>query len=136
MTHEIDKKMPREDGGFSSVESLVSMLVFAVISLGITNSTMTSVRTNRASERKAVAVNLGHQVLACVKSQVEAGRPIDASNAGVDCNPAGAPAGYTLSIPAPTAGTGEFAGMTRVQATISWRSPLPDRIRLDSYIDT
>lgn len=135
MTRSIDEKMPRDDG-FSSVEILVSMLVLAVVSLGITNSTMTSIQTNRASQRKAVAVNLGHQVLECVKSQIEAGRPIDASNAGVDCNPSGAPAGYTLVIPAPIDGTGAFAGMTRVQATISWTSPLPDRIRLDSYVDS
>jgi Tfp pilus assembly protein PilV len=118
------------------IEVLCSILIFAVISLGIISSTVTTIRTNRANQRKAVAVNLAHQVLECVQSQIDAGRAIDAANAGADCNPAGAPAGYTLVVPPPSAGTGAFADMTRVQVTISWRSPLPDRIRLDSYVDT
>lgn len=125
-----------QNGGFSSVEALCSMLVFAVVSLGITSSTVTAIQTNRASQQKAVAVNLAHQSLECVKSQIHAGRAMTASNAGSDCNPVGAPAGYTLTVPATTAGTGAFVGMTRVQITISWRSPQPDFIRLDSYLDT
>lgn len=129
------EKLTRADG-FSSVETLASMVVIAIVSLGVTSSTLTSIQTNRASQQKAVAVNLGHQVLECVRSQIEAGRPLDPSNAGADCNPAGAPAGYTLSIPAPTAGSGAFAGMTHIQATISWASPLPGRVRVDSYLDT
>jgi hypothetical protein len=123
-------------GGFSSIEVLSSMFVFAVVSLGVASSTVTAVQTNRASQQKAVAVNLAHQALECMKSQIHAGRSLTAANAGGDCNPAGAPAGYTLTVPAATAGTGAYAGMTRVQITISWRSPKPDFVLLDSYLDT
>ena len=112
------------------------MTIFAVVSLGISSSTVTSILTNRASQQKGVAVNLAHQSLECVKSQIQAGRTMSAANAGADCNPVGAPAGYTLAVPAVTAGTGTFKGMTRVQVTISWRSPKPDSIVLDSYLDT
>ena len=129
------KTMPR-NGGFSSIELLSSMCIFAVVSLGVTSSTITAVQTNRASQSKTIAVNLAHQALECAKSQIQAGRAISAANAGADCNPAGAPADYTLSVPAASAGTGEFVGMTRVRVTISWRSPLPDRVVLDTYVDT
>ena len=122
--------------GFSTIELISSMFLFAVVSLGVTSSTITAVQTNRASQSKTTAVNLAHQALECVKSQIHAGRTINAANAGSDCNPAGASAGYALSVPAPTAGTGDFVGMTRVQVTISWKSPLPDRIMLDTYLDT
>ena len=115
------EKASRSDG-FSSVETLASMVVLAVVSLGVTSSTLTSIQTN--------------QVLECVRSQIAAGRPLNAANAGADCNPAGAPTGYVLSIAQPAAGTGAFAGMTRIQATISWASPLPGRVRVDSYLDT
>lgn len=124
------------NGGFSTIDVLVSTIVFAIVSLGVTSSTLTAIQTSRASQQKAVAINLGHQVLECVKSQLEAGRPINPANAGQDCNPSGAPAGYVVAVPAPSAGTGAFTGMTRLQTTISWRSPLPDQIELDSYIDT
>ena len=129
------KKLPR-NGGFSSIELLSSMFIFAVVSLGVTSSTVTAVQTNRASQQKAVAVNLAHQALECVKSQIQAGRPITAVNAGGDCTLAGAPAGYTLTVPTASAGTGAYTGMTRVQITIAWRSPKPDFILLDSYLDT
>ena len=129
------KKLAR-NAGFSSIELLSSMCIFAVVSLGVTSSTVTAVQTNRASQQKAVAVNLAHQALECMKSQIQSGRSITAANAGGDCNPAGAPAGYTLTVPAATPGTGAYAGMTRVQITISWRSPKPDFILLDSYLDT
>ncbi len=129
------KRLPR-NGGFSSIELLSSMFIFAVVSLGVTSSTVTAVQTNRASQQKAVAVNLAHQALECMKSQIQAGRSITAANAGGDCNPAGAPAGYVLTVPQPTAGAGAYTGMTRVQITIAWRSPKPDFILLDSYLDT
>ena len=123
-------------GGFSSVEVLTSMLVFAVVSLGIASSSVTAIQTNRASQRKAVAVNLAHQSLECVKSQIQAGRSITAANAGADCNPSGAPGGYTLNVPAASQGSGAFTGMTRLQVTISWRSPQPDSVSIDTYLDT
>jgi Tfp pilus assembly protein PilV len=123
-------------GGFSSIELLSSMFIFAVVSLGVTSSTVTAVQTNRASQQKAVAVNLAHQALEFMKSQIQAGRSITAANAGGDCNPAGAPAGYALTVPEAAAGTGAYEDMTRVQITISWTSPKPDFILLDSYLDT
>ena len=129
------KKLPR-NGGFSSIELLSSMCVFAVVSLGVTSSTITAVQTNRASQSKTIAVNLAHQALECVKSQIQAGRTLSAANAGADCNPTPTSPDYTLTVPAPSAGTGDFVGMTRVRVTISWRSPLPDRIVLDTYLDT
>ena len=135
MKRAIGKKLSQQRG-FSSVEVLTSMVVFAVVSLGVASSTLTATQTNRASQRKAVAVNLAHQALECVKSQLHAGRTMNLANAGVDCNPSGAPADYTLTVPAPTAGTGAFAGMTRVQIRIAWRSPLRDFVELDSYLDT
>src|SRR5919108_3516270 len=93
MTGTSVKQLSRSDG-FSSVEVLTSMLVFALVSLGISSSTVTSILTNRASQQKGVAVNLAHQSLECVKSQIQAGRTMSAANAGADCNPVGAPAGY------------------------------------------
>lgn len=134
--NEASVKQSSRAAGFSSIEVLTSMVVFSMISLGITSSTLTSIQTNRASQQKAVAINLAHQSLECVKSQIQAGRSITAANAGVDCNPSGAPAGYTLTVPAAAAGTAAFAGMTRVQVTISWASPKPDSVSLDSYLDT
>lgn len=126
----------RATAGFSLIELLVAILIFTVIAIGVTHSTVTAVQTSRDSQRQAVAVNLAHQLLECVKSQVRAGRTIDAANAGQDCNPAGAPAGYVLSgiivTPDPTG----FAGLTRVQMTISWQSPLPDQIAFDWLVDT
>jgi prepilin-type N-terminal cleavage/methylation domain-containing protein len=122
--------------GFSLVELLVALIVFSIIAVGVLHSTVTTFQTNRDSQQQAVAVNLAHQVLECVKSQIRAGRNIDIGNAGQDCNPAGAPAGYTLAGVTVTPNPSGFDGLTRIQLTISWRSPLPDSIAFDWLVDT
>jgi prepilin-type N-terminal cleavage/methylation domain-containing protein len=122
--------------GFSLIEILVALVVFSVVAFGVAQATLTSIRTNRESQQKAVAVNLAHQVLECVRSQVRAGRPISLANAGQDCNPAGAPAGYTLSNLEIEANPTGFEGLTRVRIMISWQSPLPGRIDFQWLVDT
>lgn len=126
----------KNSAGFSLIELLCALVMFVVISLGVATSTVTTIRTNRASQQKAVAVNLAHQVLECVKSQIQAGRNISAANAGQDCNPASPPAGYALSGIAVTPNPSGFSGLTRVQITISWASPLTDNVALDWLVDT
>jgi prepilin-type N-terminal cleavage/methylation domain-containing protein len=121
--------------GFSLIELLCALILFAIVTLGIANSTLTATRTNRDNERQAVAVNLAHQVLECVKAQIQANR-VNAGNPMSDCNPAGAPAGYAVSTPSLTPGTGTYLGMTRILVTISWTSPLPDSVTLDTHVDT
>ena len=115
---------------------LCALLIFALVSLAVSGATVTTIRTNRANQQRGVAVNLAHQVLECVKSQIQAGRAISADNAGSDCNPAGPPAGYTISGVAVTPNPSGFDGLTRVQITISWRSPLSDRLAFDWLVDT
>jgi prepilin-type N-terminal cleavage/methylation domain-containing protein len=125
----------RSTAGFSLVELLSSLVVFSVVSLGVATSSVTTVRTTRASQQKAVAVNLAHQVLECVKSQIQAGRTINPSNAGQDCTSSAPPAGYTFSDVAVTSNPAGFPGLTRVQMTISWRSPLPGSLPFDWLVD-
>lgn len=131
----LDRIVVPSERGFSLIELLSALLLFAIVMLGVANSTIMATRTNRDSERQAVAVNLAHQVLECVKAQIQANR-VNAGNPMSDCNPAGAPAGYTVSTPALTAGTGSYVGMTRILVTISWTSPLPDSVTLDTHVDT
>jgi len=126
----------KNNAGFSLIELLCALVIFALISLGVATSTVTTIRTNRGSQQKAVAVNLANQVLECAKSQIQAGRTISAANAGQDCNPAGLPAGYSLSGIYVEADPLDFPGLTRVQITISWASPLADHIALDWLVDT
>ena len=127
------------EGGFSLIELLCALVLFAIVTLGVANSTLQATRSNRDSQRKAVAVNLGHQVLECAKAQYQAGRPISLRtgtqhNAGVDCNPATTFADFTLSNV--TVDTATWTGLTRIVVTISWTSPMPDQITLDTLVDT
>lgn len=123
-------------GGFSLIEILIALLMFTIIAVGVTHSTLTTTQANREAQRQGVAVNVAHQVLECVKSQLRAGRTININAAGQDCNPVGVPAGFTIADVAVTPGTGAFAGLTQVRIRISWRTPLPDSILFDWMVDT
>ena len=117
----------------SLIEILVAMLIFTIIAVGIASATLTSNRTNRSSERKARAVNLAHQVLECAKSQYSVGLTVT----GTGCNPtAPSTAGFTITGPIATPNPGGFPGMTQLQITVAWASPVPDRVTLDTLIDT
>jgi prepilin-type N-terminal cleavage/methylation domain-containing protein len=123
------------DRGFSLVELLVALIVFSIIMLGIASSSALSTRTNRDSQRQAVAVNLAHQVLECVKSQIQAGRTSAFASALTDCNPSSVPAGFTISGVTATPDS-PIASMTRIQITIQWTSPQADLITFDWLVDT
>ena len=123
------------DRGFSLVELLVALVVFAIIMLGVASSTALATRVNRDSQRQAVAVNLAHQVLECVKAQIQAGRTSAFASALTDCNPSSVPPGFTISSVTATPNS-PITSMTRIQITIQWTTPQADLITFDWLVDT
>jgi prepilin-type N-terminal cleavage/methylation domain-containing protein len=103
------------ESGVSLIELLVAMLIFAVVALAISGSTLQASLQNRASEAETTAVAYAQDLLECYRLE----RIIDTTPDGSECS-ATAPAGFTPAVtvtyPAP--------GM-QVQVTITWTRPMP-----------
>lgn len=128
----------RTNSGFSIIEALVAISLFAVVAAGMATTTVSATRGNNTSKTISVAAALVHDKIEQLRSLDPAANPVDL-NQGTHSDPAnpltatGTSDGtftrtwtVTRNLPAP--------GLSFVRVRVAWNSPTPRQVEGVTFV--
>lgn len=128
----------RANSGFSLIEALVSVTLFAVVAAGMAATTVAATRGNNASKTNSVAAALVHDKIEQLRALDPGANPADLSH-GTHADPAnpltatGAVGGtfvrtWTVNRNFPR------SGMAFVRVRVAWNSPTPRQVEGITFV--
>ncbi len=130
----------RGNDGFSTLEVLVALTLFAVIAAGLTGTTIGSIRANRTSKQTAAAATLIYDKVEQVRSLASPGAAADLlPGAHADPNNPLTPLGVTPGMFTRSwvvVRNRPKVGMAEVVITIAWTDTTEHSIRGVTYVCT